>query len=392
MKTIKICNSGHLIRVLEDLIRYGWCIESIPMDGKLPRNGLNLILKLPGKVLKLRIFAYKVTTSGRSRPHERRVEITTTYLSGLAPAPEYCDIVLGVDVASGKYVGIDNTRLGMGGKTHNASSFFDLEGLSVDKRALLINPRSVATAVFPRGIEYHVFCDGSRLAEYLFNHRTMHSGRYTPGTVSTIRCLSDAKVSHAITQEYPTQGNTFVLFTHVKKQRLTDRISGALVNAVESRDFSGVRTRKITPEQLQKLLSLCAETGSLGEQAVLIHERKRLEKLGLKAQAEQVERVSLRSVGEGYDILSFEDDGVTKRYLEVKSTIGEGNVVDMSVGEWKAAKRYGAHYYLVRVIRVKISPQLFFVPNPVQLESEGKVKRTPTGWKVDLQQVMTRLK
>ena len=191
-------NRGHLTAVIEDLIRNGWVVESIPEDGRIPRNGLKLILKLDDEELRVRVFTYKVTTSGRNRPHERRVEITTTYLSGLKKAPRYSDVVIGIDAATGKYVGIDGSRLKMGGKTHNASSFFDLEGLSGKTGELLINPRSVAGPLFPGGIEHHAFFDGSRLAEYLFNHRDIHCGLYTFGGSFTRHVALGSRVSSAM--------------------------------------------------------------------------------------------------------------------------------------------------------------------------------------------------
>ena len=69
---------GHLTRVLRDLLSCGWHLSNAPQDGKIPRNGMKLILKTADKELRPRIFIYKVTSSSRNRPHERRVEITTT--------------------------------------------------------------------------------------------------------------------------------------------------------------------------------------------------------------------------------------------------------------------------------------------------------------------------
>jgi len=123
---------------------------------------------------------------------------------------------------------------------------------------------------------------------------------------------------------------------------------------------------------------------------VLIFERKRLKRLGFATQAAKVARVSLQSVGEGYDIISFEDDGVTPRYLEVKSTVGRGAVVDISRGEWRAAKRLRNRYYLVRVTDTKTLPTLHFVRDPFTLEEAGLVTKTEAGWKLDLSGVIRR--
>ena len=119
---ITVDNRGYLARLIEDLVRYGWTFESIPESGKIPRNGLKLILKVNNEEIHVRLFTYKVTTSSRGLPHERRVEITTTYQGGLKRASGYKDVVIGMDTATGKYVGIDAIRLNLGGKTHNASS------------------------------------------------------------------------------------------------------------------------------------------------------------------------------------------------------------------------------------------------------------------------------
>ena len=94
--------------------------------------------------------------------------------------------------------------------------------------------------------------------------------------------------------------------------------------------------------------------------------------------------MSLISVGEGYDIISFEDNGVTKRFLEVKGTTGAGMTVDMSDNEWETAKQLKTSYYLVRVIRVKTNPLHSYFQNPVELEQDGVLTRLPNGWRVKL--------
>jgi len=142
---------SHLPKVLQDLLSCGWRILSVPANRKIPLNGLPLILTADEMQLRLRIFAYKATTSFRKRPHERRVMITTTYKSGLKPLKGFRDLVLGVDMATGKYVGVDSRRLHYGGAKHNASSFFDLDGLSVNPGELLINPRPATEQMFPAG-------------------------------------------------------------------------------------------------------------------------------------------------------------------------------------------------------------------------------------------------
>src|SRR5262249_1802017 len=121
------------------------------------------------------------------------------------------------------------------------------------------------------------------------------------------------------TTRYPATGDAVVLSLGTDARRSQYRVSSRLLESVEERDFTKLGRRKLTPAELKEILSVCDEVGILGEQAVLAAERKRLRNRMLHDQADRVERVSLRSVGEGYDILSFENDGVTKRYLEVKA-------------------------------------------------------------------------
>ncbi|MGH7990716.1 MAG: hypothetical protein ACREDS_11085, partial [Limisphaerales bacterium] len=150
---------GYTTALLLDLVRSGWRIDGAPESRSIPRNGVKIVLKASEFELRLRLFIYKVTSSGRSRSHERRVEITTTYQSGLKPAPRFADVVIGIDEDSGKYVGVDSKRMSFGGTTHNASSFFDLEGLSVKPGELLVNPRRASADLFPNSMEFHAFFD-----------------------------------------------------------------------------------------------------------------------------------------------------------------------------------------------------------------------------------------
>lgn len=381
--------AGYVSKVICDLLCGGWHIDSIPEDGKIPRNGLKLILKANGQELRLRICAYKVTTSGRNRPSERRIEITSTYQSGLTRLKGWRDAVLGIDVDTGKYVGVDDRRLNMGGATHNASSFFDLEGLSVRAGELLVNPRPVTSPLFRGGVEQHAFFERSRLAEYLLNQQDIHAGRYT------FQGAFSGRVPHVrfawpnATRLFRATGDAVVLSSGNSRRRSMARVSPELIASVERMDLNTLKRRKLTPAQLKELMSKCDEIGSLGEQTVLAAERQRLRRRGLVEQSNKVERVSLWSVGEGYDILSFENDGVTQRYLEVKTTVGRGTLVEVSSSEWQAARKWGDRYYVVRVIEAMKAPKMFFIQNPADLEKQGKVVRTASGWKVDLRAVMS---
>jgi hypothetical protein len=223
------------------------------------------------------------------------------------------DVVIGVDLPSGTYVGIDTTRLRMGGDKANASSFFDIDGLSIDPDDLRISPHPVDHALFRSKFELHAFFRRSRLSEYLFNYRAIHSGLYAFGGAFNAP-LKSTDVAWPITvDDAQMDGEAFVLSRRAVSRK--PRVSRALVKAAENEDLSGLTKRHITPEELKRIMSVCDEIGGLGELAVLNHERQRLRKLGHTDQADDVERVSLKSVTYGYDIVSFEDDGITKIYF-----------------------------------------------------------------------------
>jgi hypothetical protein len=381
---IALTQTSHITRIVRDLISCGWTIESIPSDGRIPSNRALVILKFQDKAARLRISAYKVTQSGRNKPHERRVEITTTFNSGLRRMRGTADVVIGVDAPSSRYVGVDPRRLQLGGDTHNASSFFDLDGLTVPTGRLLIEPRAASHATFSNGVEYHAFFDRSRLPEYLLNHSEIHAATYAYRSVRPTQQLSEGQVDVVLSGTFPSSSDFLVLVAPTLRPQLKRSYPVDLILAVEDQDISRIK-RPISPEDFRRLQEICEEVGHLGEQLVLNAERSRLRKLGLPAEANKVHRRSLVSVSDGYDILSFENDGKTKRYLEVKSTVGSGYVVNMSLGEWRAAGHFGKQYYLVRVTQVRSAdPKLRYVQDPVTLEKSGRVVRSPAGWLVDL--------
>lgn len=155
---------GHQLKVLNSLQATGWKISKVPEGARLMRNGQKYSLSAPGHEIRIRLFIYKVTGSGRSRPNERRIEITTTYNSGLRKAHGFHDIVIGYNEETNSFVGVDPRRLKFGGVTHNASSFFDLEGIkkTADQR-LLVMSRGAKRSLFPTEIEYHAFFNQTKI-------------------------------------------------------------------------------------------------------------------------------------------------------------------------------------------------------------------------------------
>src|SRR6266478_2548085 len=102
---------SHLLNVVRSLLATGWAINRIPDGGRLLRNGQKMLFKTDRLDLRVRLFVYKVTGSGRSRPEERRIEITSTYEKRLLRLARFRDVVLGYETDSEIYVGVDSQRI-----------------------------------------------------------------------------------------------------------------------------------------------------------------------------------------------------------------------------------------------------------------------------------------
>ena len=375
---------SHLLNVVNALAATGWKLERIPATGRLLRNGQKILLRSDQLDMRFRLFVYKVGESGRNRPEERRIEITSTYQKGLERIREFPDVVLGYDPVEQMFVGVDPERIEHGGTTGNASSFFDIDGLASSRaRGLTISQRKAN--LFPNGIEYHAFITPQRLAEYFYNRESIHDGAYSGQGLFSGAVVSSAKSFVSAVSEKDANGDVLILKGPSSKRKKIDRnFDEAIVEAFENGEIpQGPKTKKITPEAFAELKKLMAENGLLGEECVVNAERRRLRKAGKPNLASKVHWISQDSIGEGYDIVSYETDG-TKRFIEVKSTIGTQNTFDMSDNEWKTACRLGNSYYVCRVITVRVKPTIAYYRNPQQMELDGKVKRIASGWRVTL--------
>jgi hypothetical protein len=323
---------------------------------------------------------YKVTGSGRSRPEERRIEITSTYEKGLLRLTRFRDVVLGYETDSEIYVGVDSQRIDEGGPTGNASSFFDKEGLGFAKPdRISVLPRKAA--LFAKGIEYHAFVNPLRLPEYLFNIKEIHSGTYQgDGLYSGKPSRKKGPISLQV-DEGAVGGDVLVLSGPKPPARTGQpKIEKRTIEAFEKGKLPKKR-RKISPEEFLKIKRTMEENGRLGEEHVLKAERTRLKRAKRLDLAAKISWVSQESVAEGYDILSFEVTG-EERFIEVKATSGKQNTFEMSDNEWRKACELGEQYYISRVVNVRDDPSHTHIRNPQQLELQGKVEKTSTGWRV----------
>ncbi len=373
---------SHLLHVLSGLLRAGWIIEAAPKDGLLRRNGQKVSLRSGQADIRLRLFVYKVTDSSRGKPEERRIEITSTYRKGLARSSKYPDVVLGYDYGDEVFVGVDPERIEHGGSTGNASSFFDRDGLHLATTEFIAVLQRKAK-LFSAGVEHHAFLTPVRLAEYFYNRSEIHAGKYTgDGYFSRSVAVKKGRLALKL-DDGAVAGDVLVLRGPDSPQRRRVRVKAALVAAVEKQQIRVLRRRKITPEEFLEIKHQMEANGKLGEEFVLRAERKRLRQAKQRHLADAVRWVSQESIGEGYDVLSFETDG-TERYIEVKATTTRQKSFDMSANEWNKCQACGDAYYVYFVTDIRSNPKIQRVCNPCRLEQEGKVRKVCSGWRVTL--------
>lgn len=108
------------------------------------------------------------------------------------------------------------------------------------------------------------------------------------------------------------------------------------------------KKNKIDYEQRDTLFK---RIGFKGECWVIKYEQERLKKLNIDF---KIKHVSESNDSAGYDILSVEDDGITPRYIEVKTTTGG---IDQPIyythNELEVSERFHEHYYIYRVYHFK---------------------------------------
>lgn len=111
----------------------------------------------------------------------------------------------------------------------------------------------------------------------------------------------------------------------------------------------GQSFRGVTGIDYNDIESKNSELGFSGEMWAVNYEKERLTELGLSP--DKVWHTSiLDGDGCGYDIESVEDDGITKRFIEVKTTSGDcGTSIYFTNNELQFSKEHRGNYYIYRV-------------------------------------------
>ncbi len=107
-------------------------------------------------------------------------------------------------------------------------------------------------------------------------------------------------------------------------------------------------TFKPSKINFEKKDKLSRSLGVNGELWAVNYEKERLKNLGIKFEVEY----TARDIGDGvgYDIKSVEDDGVTPRFIEVKTTMGHVDTpFYYTSNEMAFSTRNSSHYYVYRI-------------------------------------------
>lgn len=125
--------------------------------------------------------------------------------------------------------------------------------------------------------------------------------------------------------------------------------------------------------------------GELAELKVVEYEKNKLIKLGMKREASKVKHISKKNDAAGYDVLSFNEDG-TKKYIEVKSTVGKNTSFYISVHEKLFAEqsKYKNDYWIYFISKTKNNYIVKEIHNPFLIEKKDLLNIQATQFKVDM--------
>ena len=300
--------------------------ELVSME-KIAGNKLNITLKIGGHTLSYRILLFAIGEAGRSNPLERRVEITTTYNSGLVQLPNSVDVILGIEREKRLLVGIDSRRLDHGGTTHNASTFVyfpSFEKLGAGGWF------SMQTASQLFVTEYQVYFMPTFLLSYLKQHHALH----TSGVASVLASVPD---------------------------ELADRLDYFSANGSKA---------KLSYDQQVEIAIKKMQVGRVGESLVFQHEKDRLKNSGVKSLSDKVQWVSQSQPYLGYDIATFSTKSEDE-YVEVKSSVSTMRAFYFTANEMRIARKKGDAYRLVCVSNVMTQPSFKEIRNPMQAIEDG---------------------
>lgn len=122
------------------------------------------------------------------------------------------------------------------------------------------------------------------------------------------------------------------------------------------------------------------EIGDVGESIVIEHEKNRLSAMARQEILHLIKKIP-EQYGVGYDIGSYDGNGTTRRFIEVKTTVSRGKLYTsnfhMTPSEWSAADTLGPTYYIYRLAISAESVTLFLIQDPVSKYKQSLLDMVP---------------
>ena len=134
----------------------------------------------------------------------------------------------------------------------------------------------------------------------------------------------------------------------------------------------------------EKKQRLNKKLGDRGEKIVMDLEKSRLSNAGRNDLANKIKRVSLKSDAFGYDIVSFDENGI-ERYIEVKATRSNVGIANFffTANELLTAQKI-KNYYIYMVYEVTTEePKVWAIKNPFNPENVNAIK-TPINYRITI--------
>jgi hypothetical protein len=380
MPSLSLNEPSHVARMVRHLAAAGWVPLRFPAEARLLPNRQLIELRTSDRNIRIRPSIYRVGGRGEAhRLRERRIEITTTFTSGLRRLRNWADVVLGYDPMNDAYVGLDPRRLNLGGETHNASSYVDPRAvISVSNTRLLVRPHQTSNL----GLEYQAIFGPRRLGEYLFNAEPIHQGAYHRDGLFSGSITGALKRQNWTLPSTACRGEVLILTHTAPAAARRMVIPPRIIEAYERDDVDGLPD--VSPEEFEAIQRKCRDVGDAGENFVYQYEGNRLRRTGRSDLAARIDWISQKVIGRGYDIKSFETDG-SPRTIDVKATIGTGPTFFMSRNEWRVANRIRGSYWIYRVVQALDEPRIStMLRDPIGAEGSSQITRIADGWRVTI--------
>jgi hypothetical protein len=121
----------------------------------------------------------------------------------------------------------------------------------------------------------------------------------------------------------------------------------------------------LTKDEHIKILTQSLKIQNEAKILVFEYEFRHLINVGQKELAEKVREISGENIGAGYHIVSYDDNG-EKKYIQVKASMGDSPVFEITAHEINISKKLASQYWLYFVTDLYGKPKIVEIQNPAE--------------------------